>query len=148
MYPDLQFLYYIYPFKNPEVFNRFVKDLAKAGYNRGTTGYYEINEANRLNGQEIKNLIIGKKAIGYNYYRRSFSEYWSEEGVLEEKTYETPSIGEYWIEGDELCQRFEDRFEGVKHCFDVYYNPKGNAIDKNQYLKLGDVAIIPFSIKE
>jgi tetratricopeptide (TPR) repeat protein len=149
----IQGLYFDYPFKNPDTFNRFVEGLVKAGYEKDPEGYYEVNEAKKLKGQEIKELLIGKTTTGDNYIGYGqywhWSEHWSEEGVLEYKkrvdgvTY----IGEYWVEGDVLCQRFENRFEGVKHCFDVYYNPEGTITGKYQYLKLGDFSITPFSIE-
>ena len=37
-YPDMQFIYFMYCFKNPDVFNRFIEGLVKAGYKKDSRG--------------------------------------------------------------------------------------------------------------
>ena len=148
-YPELEFLHFNYPFKNHEVFNRFIEGLEKAGFIKGAKGYYEVNEANKLNGQEIKELLFGKTATGYRWGYEFFVQR-SEEGVTEVNIpiRDILFTGESWVEGDTLCQRYENRYEGVKYCCDIYYNPNGTANERNQYLIFGDAAIVPISIKE
>ena len=50
IYPNMQFIYFNYPFKNPAVFHRFVEGLVKAGYQKDPNDYYKVNAANKLNG--------------------------------------------------------------------------------------------------
>jgi TolB-like protein len=149
-YPDVQSLYYNYSIKNPDVFNRFVEGLVKAGYKKDPKGYYEVDEANKLNGQEIKELFLGNTAT-FNYMGVEWYKHYSEEGAIE---YSIPKFGiskkgKCWIEEDTYCNQFEENWHGgVKYCIDIYYNPKGNAIEKSQYLALSDAGLVPFSIKE
>jgi tetratricopeptide (TPR) repeat protein len=150
IYPYMQFIYYNYVFKNPDVFNRFVEGLVKAGFKKDRTGYYEVDEANKLNGQEIKELFFGKTTTGYRGAREWFLHR-SEEGVIE---WSIPKYGWFkkgksWIEEDTICNQYEKNWwAGVKHCADIYNNPKGNAIEKSQYLSLSDAGLVSFSIKE
>jgi len=149
MYPDMQSLYSSYNFKSQDVFNRFVDGLVKAGFIKDSRGYYEVDEANKLNGQEISELMVGKTTIFFSV-GIEFLYHWSEEGVL---VFHNPITGisykgKGWIEADTVCNQFEDLYESVTYCIDVYYNPKGNAIEKSQYLLLSDTGLTPFSIKE
>jgi class 3 adenylate cyclase len=80
-YPDMQFIYSNYYFKNPEVFNQLVDGLVKAGFKKDSRGYFEVDEENKLNGQEIKKLVFGKTSIG-NYFRFELRFQRSEEGKL------------------------------------------------------------------
>ena len=56
--------------------------------------------------------------------------------------------GKSWMEGDMVCNQFDNTNDGVKYCSDVYSNPEGNYSDRNQYVYISDVMIFPFSIKE
>ena len=64
--------------------------------------------------------------------------------LLNRKSYR----GKIWIEADTVCTQYDDLYEGVTFCNDVYYNPKGNAIEKSQYLLHSDSGLYAFSIKE
>jgi hypothetical protein len=149
VYPDMQFIYFNYPFKNPDVFSRFVEGLIKAGYyQKDPKNYYQADSANRLNGQEIKELVFGKTIVS-NWSGIEIFIYTSKEGVAEYAIptyYQTCFVGKSWIEEDSLCSQFKYWRDGVKYCFDIYNNPEGSAIEKNQYLILSDAGITPFSV--
>jgi len=147
-YPDMQFIYFNYPFKNPDVFNRFVEGLVKAGFLKDPKAYYKVDAANKLNGQEIKELVFGKTTVA-NWLGYDFFVYTSKEGATEwamPTAYGTSHVGKGLIEGDTLCYQYKYHHEGVKHCCDVFYYAKGSAIEKSQYLMLGDAGLFPFSV--
>ena len=146
--PSTKFLYWGFPFKNHKVFDRYIEGLIKAGFKGEPSDYFMVIEKNKLNGQEIRKLLFGKKQTGI-IFGFPWSNFRSKDGKLE-----SPDIfggidkGKSWIEGDEICNQFENLYEGVKYCNDIYYNPKGNAIDKSQYLSFSDALLLPFSIED
>ena len=107
---------------------------------------------NRLNGQEIKELLFGKTRTGYIMgYEVSFSN--NQEGKLiytfgKDGFNLFEDTGISWIEGDSICNQLEQMFEGIKFYQDIYFNPEGNKISKNEYIAISDMSIIPFSIVE
>jgi hypothetical protein len=69
--PDLQTIMYMFPFKDPEVADRFAGALIKtgAGLLEEPLDYHKISKKNKLAGDEIRNLISGRSiivtALGY-----------------------------------------------------------------------------------
>jgi TolB-like protein/class 3 adenylate cyclase/Flp pilus assembly protein TadD len=57
---------YFYPFKDPEVVDRFAEGLLKAGLPGQPSGYYKISEEKKLTGEEIRELVFGKETTGIN----------------------------------------------------------------------------------
>ena len=61
-------MYYLVPLKNSEVFDRGIEGLIKAGYKADPSNYYKLKKENKLTGQEIRELIFGKKIEGTYFY--------------------------------------------------------------------------------
>jgi len=152
MFPSTRFLYFGFPFKDQEVFERYIKGLAKAGFEGDLSDYSNVHVKNRLNGQEIKELLFGKTRTGYIMgYEVSFSV--NQEGKLIYSFSKGGFIlfgdtGTSWIEGDSICNQLEQQFGGIKFYQDIYFNPEGDKISKNEYIAISDMSIIPFSIVE
>lgn len=53
--------------------------------------------------------------------------------------------GTSWIENDMLCNKWQIHEYGIKHCMTVFRNPEGTPEMKDEYLKINDFGIIPFS---
>lgn len=131
-------------------FERFIEGLVKAGFDGDPSDYDKLDPDNRLKGREIKRLLFGKKATGYHISGLQWSVYRSAEGDLE---YEFPvgstaHKGKTWIEGDSVCNQYEDLYDGLKHCSDIYSNPKGDDILLSEYLDSAGYWIFPFSIMD
>ena len=153
-------MYYLFPLKNSEAFDRHIKGLIKAGYKGNPSNYYKIIEENRLSGNEIKELILNKKVSGKvsvilkkkgsgKVIGLGWSHSISDEGEFVYhhyfgKTYK----GKSWVDGDTLCYQFESLVDGIKYCAEIYKNPKGNKDELSEYLSLTDFWIFPFSISE
>lgn len=141
-------MYYLSPYKNSEVFDRSIEGLIKAGYKGNLSDYYKIIEENRLNGNEIKELILDKKvsgeALGFAWSQSSNDEGEFEYTGFDGRTHK----GKSWVDGDTICYQFESLYEGIKYCAEIYKNPEGNKKELSEYLSLTDFWIYPFSIIE
>lgn len=145
--PSYQFLYYAYAALGTSIFERLMEGLAKAGYQADTSGYHKIIVDQKLNGQEIRELMFGKTQMG-GYYKSWFYEYRSEDGILETPDFHGGTHkGKSWVEGDELCNQYEFLFSAIKYCGDIYRNIDGDEITQGEYLFVTDFGILPFSVK-
>jgi hypothetical protein len=90
---------------------------------------------------------MGKKKSGY-----AFGFTWSTIPIKNGKFEITDPLGNEkgteWVEGDSLCLQYETRYDGIKHCADIYKNPEGDEILMNEYFLLYDFWFFPFSIME
>jgi hypothetical protein len=141
------------PYKNSEVFERYIEGFIKAGktdYKEDLSNYSKVQKDQKLSQQEIEKLVTGKILSGFFYgllWSRSNSKdgtsilSYSKEGKTIIKT-----NGKFWVEGDSFCCQHE-RYDGLKYCGDIYFNPGGNQDKKNEYLWLTDFWLLPFSIK-
>ena len=141
-------MYYLSPYKNSEVFDRSIEGLIKAGYKGNPSNYSKIIEENRLNGNEIKELILNKKvsgeALGFAWSQSSNGK-----GEFEFTYYDgSTHKGKSWVDGDTLCYQFESIYDGIKYCAEIYKNPEGNKNELSEYLSLTDFWIFPFAIIE
>jgi len=134
------------PFKDQKVFDRFAQGLIKAGYPEPHK-YFKINTENRLKGEEIRNLLFGRKRSGISLY--SGMQWWKE---CDEEGKCSYTVGSHLyrgidsIEEDLLCIRYEKRWKGMKMCGSVFRNPEGTLEGKDEYLYHHDVGISPFSM--
>lgn len=149
--PNVQMLYYLYAFKNFSVFDRLIEGLVKAGFRADAPGYFKVNVDQKINGQEIKELVFGKTQIGTYFFdtKWSWSIYRSEDGKLESPNYVGGTDkGKSWIEDNEICNQYEFRYGAIKYCGDIYRNKSGDETTMSEYLFVADFGIQPFSIKE
>jgi len=128
-------------------YNRYIEGLIKKGYKGNPLDYYKLHKENKMTGQEIQELIVGKSMTGY-----SFGKQWSraidKNGEFEYTDFKVVHKGKIWIEGDAICRQYETLFDGLKGCEDIYKNPEGDKKTLSEYLSLTDFWIFPFSIKE
>jgi TolB-like protein/class 3 adenylate cyclase len=165
---------YFYPFKDVEVADRFADGLLKAGLPGKPSGYYKLYEENKLTGEEIKELVFGRTTTGITpWARQSWWIERTNDGKAthqqvpfhqaDREKGDSPSTlwreglrtlvtrfesGKSWIEGDLLCSQWETVHEGLKYCGycgTVFRNPEGTPEMKDEYLKINDFGIIPFS---
>ncbi len=165
-----QIMYSQYRFKNEEVFNRLMEGLVKAGWHNTQGGLQDptafpylpsidptfrgVYEKNKLNGQEIKELLFGKTQTGYGYGGQ-WILHRTGDGIIElsnpyfgSRDYRLRrDKGKSWIEGDSICDQFEESYDGLKFCGDVYLNPEGDDITKSKYIYVADLGLFPFSVE-
>lgn len=119
----------------------------KAGLKGNPSGYYKVHKENKMTGQEIQELIVGKTITGY-----AFGFPWStkinKSGECETTDFFGVHKGKIWIDGDALCTQYETLYDGLKGCSDIYKNPEGDKKTFSEYLLLADYWLFPFSIEE
>ena len=146
--PDGQWLYYLYPFKNLTVSDRLMEGLIKAGYTADLSNYHRVDEANKLNGQEIGALLYGKKQTGY-LFGLQWSVFRNKDGDAQYTgLWGETDKGKSWIEDGTNCNQFEINYDDLDYCCDIYRNPRGGEVTKSEYLSVCDFAVIPFSVEE
>lgn len=164
--PNMQLIYYSWPFKNRAVFDRLKEGLVKAGFPGEASDYFEVTEDNMLSSNEIKDLIHGHTVIGdfwggewmHRYskdgkifiqqtYNSEIGKEWYDETVFNRnETRSTSSEGTAWVKDDMNCWQSEDHFNGLKKCEHLYRNPKGNRAAKSDYIGLDEMGIYLFSV--
>ena len=140
-------MYYLAPHKNSEVFDRSIEGLIKAGYKGNLSDYYKIYKENRLNGNEIKELVLNKKVsgkmLGFKWSRSK-----NDEGVFEFTYFKRTNKGKSWVDGNTLCYQYESLYDGIKYCAEIYKNPEGKKNELSEYFSLTDFWLYTFSIIE
>jgi hypothetical protein len=129
------------------VFDRYIEGLIKAGLEADPSDYSKFNGGKKLTGQEIMKLVNGKVISGYVYGDQWLTEFSKDDEI----TYYWSMFeykGEKWIENESICTRYERRFDGIKDCGEIFYNPQGNNQDKNEYFLVVDYGIFPFSVDD
>ena len=66
------------PFADPKTLDRIAEVLIRAGVPGNPTDYYRILKENRINRQEIKSLLFGRKITGkriWNFDKKKSSQF-------------------------------------------------------------------------
>ena len=94
--------------------------------------------------EEIKNIAFGQKIAALDGIVDR-----TKEGEATYRGYLGKSDkGKSWIEGDLLCDQWQERYEGFKNCYPVFRNPEGSRKKLDEYLAATDFGIIPWSPTE
>ena len=112
--PNVDFLYGIYPFRNFEAFDHFMKGLKNAGRDGSITTTIKVNKEYKLTGPEINALMFGKTEATidiFSFYEEFFHR--KENGEVSYQVGDTIKEGISWIENDMLCNKFEEIAGGV-----------------------------------
>jgi TolB-like protein/predicted Zn-dependent protease len=144
---DLQPGVYNNPFKDSEVTKRRVDGLIKAGHPKPHR-YYEVSKDNKLNGNEIRELVFERTIISPVFAGGSWTMKTGKDGSAIYEGYGMKDSGRNWIEGDQFCSKFKKYLAGLKSCGDLYLNPKGILERRDEYLLVADQGIFPISFIE
>jgi tetratricopeptide (TPR) repeat protein len=139
IYTNMRRKMYWYPFKDPEVAERFASGLLKTGIFLHS-GYYKLSEDDKLSGEEIKALVFGRTVCGSDgcIDRTKQGQATYHDGQVSES-------GRSWIEGDMLCNQWKTRLKGLKYCAPVFRNHEATAGLLNDYLSINDYGFTTFS---
>jgi TolB-like protein/Tfp pilus assembly protein PilF len=131
-----------WPIKYSVCSDRLAEGLLKAGLPGEPGGYYKFLEENRLTGNEIRDLVSG---------RRMWIENWGERWRIDcAETGELKSIsdrGQWWIERELLCLQWNDRYEDYPFCGTVFRNPDGTK-GVDEYLKQNHTGVAVFAVED
>jgi TolB-like protein/Flp pilus assembly protein TadD len=148
--PSINFLYNWWPFKDSKVFDRFAQGLVKAGLRGDPNNYFKVSEENKLNGEQIRRLLFGKKLAGYVYGIKElhYSYDISDDGELKFSYRGKNYTGKAWIEEENICLLREQYYDGLKSCEEIYRNPEGNELSKTEYFRVTDYGYFLFSVEK
>ncbi len=135
-----------FPFKDPKKLDLIAEALIKAGAPGKPTDYYRIVKENRLNGQEVRSLLLGHKITGISMSTgKQIWWEWTTSGDFK-ITGAYQDIGKSWAEGDVFFIQFEKYFGGLPYGTIIYRNPDGSMEGQNQYFMVSDIgSITPFA---
>lgn len=130
------------PFKDLKISDRFAEGCAKADLSENQSSfYYKILDENRLTGEEISDLVFGRKTIGMKgLFERTNDGQAFYRGLITGS-----DSGRSWVENDLLCDQWQKLYNGHKICYPVFSNPDGRSEDKNEYIYVTDFGIYTFS---
>jgi len=137
------------PLKDPNAEELCAEGLLKAGVQGEPDGYYKsaIFLKPNLNGEEIKELVFERSVSGF---ARCSGQEWSiersEDGKAIFRSGEIADTGKSWIDGDKLCNQWDNLYGGFKDCMRVYVNQEGTKEKKNQYIGTTVYGPVPFSV--
>jgi TolB-like protein len=131
---------YYWPFKDPEVAERFASGLLKTGKFQQFSGYYKLSEDDRLSGEEIKALVFGRMVCGSDGCIDR-----TKQGQATYHVMQVSESGRSWVEGDMLCNQWKTRMKGLKYCAPVFRNYEATAGMLNDYLSITDYGFTTFS---
>jgi hypothetical protein len=138
---DLPMMMFYFPFKDPEVTDRFAKGLLKEGFTGEPFGYYKILEEHKVGGEEIRELVFDRET---KIEGRGFFDwvYRTKDGIIMDGD---QAVGKSRIDGEMLCDRWDSRFEGLEYCGTVFCNPEGTSDTEDEYLYVTDFGVCTLS---
>jgi tetratricopeptide (TPR) repeat protein len=139
-----------FPFTDPKKLERIADALIKAGAPGKLSDYYRIFKENRIKGQEVKSLLLGRKITGISMSTgKQLWWEWTENGELKLDFGSFQDEGKSWVEGDVFFTKFKKMFGGLPYGTIIYRNPDGSGESKNQYFMVSDIgSITPFAPTE
>ncbi len=143
---NVRFIMARLPLKDLQVMERFAEGYVKAGLQGEPSGFYKISKENRLTGEEIRELFIGRKVTGFT---PGTEKQWlierSKDGKATIRDGDDSDTGKSWTEEDMLCDQWDNLYEGLKDCWVVYRNQEGTPENNDEYLGAPGYGIYPFS---
>jgi len=139
-----------FPFADAKKLDSFAAALIKAGVPGNPTDYQKILKENRLNGQEVKSLLFGRKITGISIITgEQFWWEWAKSGEFKVLRGAYQDAGKSWIEGDVIFSQFEKQFGGIPYGSAIFRNPDGSKERGNEYYMVNDMrGISPFATVE
>ena len=135
------------PNKNPEERDRYARAYLKAGLPGEPGGYNKILPDHRLAHEEIKDLVFGHTATGFDPMTGT---QWRIDRTIDGKaTYECGELsdtGKSWIENNMLCNQWKELYGGIKDCMPVFKNPEPRPGKEEEYIATPVYGVSPFSV--
>jgi adenylate cyclase len=138
-YGNLISLMFERPFKDRAVAERYADGLLKAGMPGQPSGYLPAFKENQLTGEKIKAMLFGSAITGIDWFIGPWWIDYKKNGDFIWRGIKSSDIGKSGIEGDMICNQYQERWWGLEHCGTVFRNPSGTPERKNEYFFIGDL---------
>jgi adenylate cyclase len=132
--------------KRKEDLEHSIDSLRKAGMPEWPFGY-EGRPANRLDERAIAALIFGRTWNGQDPDGAPFFQEISKDGKVAFRSPVSLLTGTAWVEGGMLCYQFSAVTLSRKSCGYLFRNPSGTHDEQNEYVQVGLLDILYFSVK-
>jgi tetratricopeptide (TPR) repeat protein len=139
-----------FPFSDLKKLDSVAAAFIKAGVPGNPTDYDRILYENRLNGQEIKSLLFGRKITGISMITgKQFLWEFVKSGEWKFISGDFQNSGKSWVEGNVFFSQSEKLFGGLPYGATIFRNPNGSKESKNEYFMVTDMRVnIPFALTE
>jgi len=131
-------------YKREEDRTHLLVALRKAGVPEWPFGY-EGRTVDRLDGNEIKTLALGRTWVGHTSAGLQFMQEIGTDGKVAYRSAQSFITGNASVQGDMLCLKSAATLMGRKRCGYVYRYPGGTLEEKNEYIYVGVTALMFFS---
>lgn len=128
-------------FRRPQDLERYLTGLREAGLPNWAFDF-RGSESDRLNEQELRNLVEDKIWIGKHVKGAEFFQQIERSGSTAYRSKNSIQTGTVSIRKDMLCQRFEAAALNKEMCGYVYKNPDGTVESQDEY-----IASMPASLR-
>jgi len=143
-YPNISLEYFRardFYFRHPEALEKLLVGLGEAGLPQWPFGF-RGSKSNRLNTQELRNIVEKRTWIGRHHNGTEFLQENSSSGSMAYRSKNSIQTGTVSIHEDMLCQRFEGSVLSREMCGYVYINPEGSNGTQDEY-----IAVLPASLR-
>jgi len=146
-----------YPFQDREILKHLADGFeAAGGVERPPSRFLILDAETRLSGEEIRALVFGHSIKGKDYWT---GDAWLQQRTIDGKVTskevattrtaveaegEVAMLGESWIEGNRLCDRWPGAEVDLKLCVTIFRDPDRG---QNNYYMVADTGPHPFSIE-
>ncbi len=120
-------------FRRPQDLEKLLAGLSKAGLPDWAFDF-RGSESNRLNEQELSDIVKDKVWIGKHVKGTEFYQQIDSSGSIAYRSKNSIQTGTISVREDMLCQRFEGAALNREMCGYVYHNPDGTAGTQDKYV--------------
>jgi len=143
-----------YPFEDRQILQHLADGFAAAGaVERPPSRFLKLDPETSLSGKEIRALLFGHRIKGRDYWLDSV---WRQQRSLDGKLTHSGTesfhsaveldgeeVGESWIDGDRLCDRWSDADGNVTICVMIFRDPDRG---EDNYYMVTDTGPHPFQV--
>jgi TolB-like protein/Flp pilus assembly protein TadD len=140
---------FFYPFKDRGVADSFLESLKRVGLLAPGPEYIHVSKKDQLTGAELRAFYCPSTITGLSARDGSV---WSEETTKGgTSTYRANFVpggvdtGKKWFEGDKVWIQYSKILFGMAFCVTTFKNPRGTHEGKDEYVRVSDIAMTPFS---
>ena len=120
-------------FRNPEDLEKLLSGLRAVGLPEWAFDF-QGEELDRLNEQELRNIVDNKTWTGKHFLGTEFFQHFDRSGSMAYRSKNSIQTGTVSIRKGMLCQRFDGTALNKDLCGYVFRNPEGAAETQNDYI--------------
>jgi tetratricopeptide (TPR) repeat protein len=139
---------FFYPFKDRGVADSFLESLKRVGLLAPGPEYIHVSKKDQLTGAELRAFYCPSTITGLSMRGSVWSEETTKGGTSTYRANFVPGgvdTGKKWFEGDKVWIQYSKILFGMAFCVTTFKNPRGTHEGKDEYVRVSDIAMTPFS---